>query len=102
MSKLERCDITGAFTNALDINFYHFYQFKKITEKVKDEYHKKINSFSIDAHLELIRFIISQPNLNPTEYYTDVADYALKREDMPEHIYELLLLRLAATNFAFR
>jgi hypothetical protein len=28
-----------------------------------------MNSYSIESHLELVKFIISQPTMNPLEYY---------------------------------
>jgi hypothetical protein len=47
----DRIDITGILRNALDKNFYHFTHYKKLTERVIEEYRKRLNYYSIEAHL---------------------------------------------------
>jgi hypothetical protein len=47
----DRIDIIGILRNALDKNFYHFTYYKKLTEKVIEEYRKRLNYYSIEAHL---------------------------------------------------
>lgn len=68
--------------NALEHKFYTFYQFRKITELLIEDYKKRISNYEIENHFELIKFIVSQPNLNPTDYYEQLVDYANKREDI--------------------
>lgn len=65
----DRIDINGIFSNALDKGFYNFHQFKRLTEKAIEEFRRKLGNYSIESHIELIRFIITQPTLNPREYY---------------------------------
>lgn len=65
----DKLDVTTILNNALDNNFYGFSQFRKLTDRLIEEYRTRINSYSIDSHLELVKFIISQPAVNPLEYY---------------------------------
>lgn len=85
--------------NALENNFYNIGQFKKLTERLIDEYRKRMSIYSVDSHLELLKFIISQPGINPLEYYNELASYAKRGDD--QH-YETVLLRLATTNYHFK
>jgi hypothetical protein len=73
---LDRVDVASLFQNALDHNFYHFSQYKRLAEKIIELFKGKIDYWSIDSHLEVIKFIISQPNLNPKDYYNDIVAYA--------------------------
>lgn len=59
-----KCNILGLFENALNNNYFSFYQFRKIGQKVVEDFKKFINVFSIESHAELIKFLISQPGLN--------------------------------------
>lgn len=97
---LETLDLVGVFQNALESNFFHFSQFRKITEKAIEEYSNRVGSYSVESHMELIKFIISQTNLNPRDYYTRLADYIRRNEDTQQ--YENLLVRLASTNHLFK
>lgn len=65
----DRIDINGIFSNALDKGFYTFSQYKRLAEKAIEEFRRKMGSYSVESHMELIRFLISQPTLNPREYY---------------------------------
>jgi hypothetical protein len=102
LSYLERVDLPGLFQNALHHNFYHFSQFRKLTEKVVEQFRGRINGWSIETHLDLVRFIISQPGLNPKDYYAELVAFAEKRDDVSEVLFEQILLRLANTNYRFR
>ncbi len=67
-----RCNVLGLFDNALDNNYYSFYQYKKIVQKVVDDFKKYVYVYSIESHAELIRFLISQPGMNDEEYFTKI------------------------------
>jgi hypothetical protein len=97
----DRIDLIGLMQNAYEKNIFSFYQYKKVTERIIEEYRKKIHNFSVDNHLELIKFIVTQPNLNPTDYYNELVAYADKR-DITETQFEQILLRLAHTNYKFK
>jgi hypothetical protein len=97
---LETLDLSGVFQNALEGNFFHFSQFRKIAEKAIEEHSNRLSSYSVESHMELIKFIISQVGLNPRDYYTRLADYTRRNEDTQQ--YENLLLRLASTNHQFK
>lgn len=102
LNYFERVDIIGLLQNALDNNLYHFNQYRKVTEKLIEQFKKRLDGFSIDTHLALIKFIISQPGINPKDYYTELADFAEKQRDVSEGQYEQVLLRLANTTYRFR
>lgn len=68
-----RCNILGMFENVLNNNYFTFYQFKKIAQKVTEDFKKYVNSFSIESHIEFIKFLISQPGQNDEEYYAKVV-----------------------------
>ena len=58
-----------------------------------------MNIYSVDTHLELVKFIISQPGMNPLEYYNELASYA--KEGDVQH-YEAVMVRLATTNYLYK
>lgn len=78
----ERHNVIGMLQNAQEQSFYGYYQFKNVTELLIEDYKKRIGNYEMENHLELIKFIISQPNLNPTDYYEQIVDYATKRDDI--------------------
>jgi hypothetical protein len=94
-------DITGIINNALDRGYFIFTQYHKLAEKLIEQLKSRVYSWSIETHLELIRFIVSQPNLNPKDYYSELVAFAEKRDDINETSFEQILLRLANTNYRF-
>jgi hypothetical protein len=102
LNNFDRVDIIGFLQNALDNNLYHFNQYKKITDKLIEQFRKRLDAFSIDTHLALIKFIISQPGFNPKEYYIELIEFAEKQKGVSEGQYEQILLRLANTKYRFR
>lgn len=98
----DRINFSGIFQNALDHNIFYFSQYRKFTEKVVENFKSKISWWSIESHLSLIRFIVSQPGLNPNDYYNELVAFAEKREDISEGQFEQVLLRLANTNYRFK
>jgi hypothetical protein len=73
-----------------------------LSERLVEEHRKKIGFFTIESHIELIKFIISQPGMNPREYYSELADFAKRRDDVSEYSYDQLLIHLASTNHLFQ
>lgn len=87
MNYFERVDIIGLLQNAIDKNLYHFNQYKKITEHLIEQFKKRLDFYSIDTHLALIKFIISQPGINPKDYYSELVEFAEKQRDISEGQY---------------
>lgn len=52
--------------------------------------------------MELIKFIVSQPSLNPKEYYAELVEFAFKKENSVDYLNDQLLVRLAGTNYPFK
>jgi hypothetical protein len=69
---------------------------------VIDEFRKRIGLYSIETHMEFLKLVISQPNLNSREYYNELVDFAERRDDISDNQYEQLLVRLATTNYSFK
>jgi hypothetical protein len=68
-----KCNILGMFENAVNNNYFTFFQYKKIALKVVEDFKKYFYSFSIESHSELIRFLITQPGMNDEEYFTKIV-----------------------------
>lgn len=96
-----RCNVLGMFENALANNYFTFYQYKKIAQKVTEDFKKHLYSFSIESHAELIKFLITQPGSNDEEYFTKLVEFFEKKDDISDSSLDLLYNRLSSTNFAF-
>ena len=96
-----RCNILGFFENALNNNYFSFFQFRTIGQKVVEDFKKYVHTFSIESHAELIKFLISQPGLNDEEYFSKIVEHFERRDDTSDSSLDQLYNRLSNTNFKF-
>lgn len=73
---------------------------KKIAEKILNYLKNKIGQHSLNTHLQVLKFIITQPSLNPEDYYNALVTHV--KEEYSDNEVENILFRLCFTNYQFK
>lgn len=100
ITNFDRLDIVGYSRNTLDRGLFNLYGHRQIVTKIMDYLRVRIPSLSLESHIEFLKFVNSQPTINPKEYYAALLEYVEKRED--ETAKESLLMKLTQTSYIFR
>ena len=74
-ARLDQIDIMGVLQQIVVNNYHQLSSCKKLAEKVIKIAKARMAQFSGFSHRIFIRFIITQPKTNPTDYYETLLNW---------------------------